>query len=127
MLARRPKTKMRSDAPKCEWPKHRAFVKRHVCIVPNCIAGPIEAAHVRLGLPGATPSWARGGTSKKPHDGFVFPACHHHHAEQHNIGEATFARKYGVNMLKEALDLARHSPCPEVKAFVHEYKLSVPR
>ena len=54
----------------------------------------------------------------KPHDAFCFPGCHEHHAEQHRIGEHTFAKKYGINPLKEALDLARNSPCPEIREFV---------
>lgn len=123
MLKRRTRPKMRQDAPKCEWVRHRAFVRRHVCIVPNCIGGPIEAAHVRLGLPAQVPSWMRGGTSRKPADWFTFPACHHHHAEQHSIGEATFAKKYGINLLREALDLARRSPVLEVQMFVRDLKL----
>lgn len=122
MLAKRKKLRL-NYAPRTDYPKHRAFVRRHVCIVPDCIGGPIEAAHVRKGLPGNTPSWARGGTSYKPIDAFCFSACHHHHAEQHSIGEETFARKYGVNLLKEALDLARNSPCEEVREFLKEHKL----
>lgn len=124
MLARRTRPKLRQDAPKCEWPKHRKFVRGHVCIVPGCtLAGPIEAAHVRKGLPARTPSWARGGVGKKPHDCFVFPACQSHHAYQHLVGETTFAEKFGIVPLKEALDLARHSPCEGVRNFVREYKL----
>ena len=39
------------------------------------------------------------------------------------IGEFTFARKYGIQPLKEALDLARNSPVPEVREFVKGLKL----
>lgn len=124
MLARRTRPKLRQDAPKCEWPKHRKFVRGRECIVPGCGTGqPIECCHVRKGLPANTPSWARGGTARKPHDAFTFPACRHHHARQHDIGESEFERWHGISLLKEALDLARHSPCEGVRAFVREHKL----
>lgn len=124
MLARRKKVRL-NNAPKTEWPKHRAFVRRHVCIVPACAyADQIpEACHVRAGLPAETPDWARGGTSRKPHDAFTFPACRFHHHKQHTVGEYTFAQMYNVNPLKEALDLARHSPCDGVREFIREHKL----
>lgn len=122
MLARRKKLRL-NYAPRTDYPKHRAFVRRHVCIVPDCCAMTVECCHVRKGLPGNTPSWARPGKDMKPHDAFCYSGCPTHHAEQHRIGEETFARKYGVNLLKEALDLARNSPCDEVRQFVREYKL----
>lgn len=34
-------------APRREWPKHRAFLRRHHCVVPECIAEPIEVSHIR--------------------------------------------------------------------------------
>ena len=120
MLARRKPPKMRADAPRCEWPRHRKFVRSRVCIVPGCLDGPIECCHVRAGLPASVPSYARGGIGKKPSDAFTFPGCQAHHAESHRIGEHTFAKKYGINPLKEALDLARNSPCPEVRRFARE-------
>ena len=78
---------------------------------------------MRLGLPAETPNWARGGIGQKPHDAFCFPACRYHHNEQHQHGEETFAKVYGVNLLKEALDLARNSPLEEIRNFVKELKL----
>jgi hypothetical protein len=36
------------------------------------------------------------------------------------IGEHTFARKYGIQPLKEALELARKSPVDEVRNFARE-------
>jgi hypothetical protein len=120
VLARRKAPRMRQDAPQCAYPRHRKYVRGRVCIVPGCLGGPIEAAHVRAGLPAGTPSWARGGTGKKPHDAFTFPACSFHHRSQHVSGEISFARTHGVSLLKEALELARNSPCPEVRAFAFE-------
>lgn len=127
MLAKRKKQRFK-ESPRTEYPRHRKFVRQHECIVPGCAANratfiPIEACHVRLNLPPETPEWARGGISRKPHDAFCFSGCSVHHAEQHRIGEQSFARKYGVNPLKEALDLARHSPCPEVREFVKGLKV----
>lgn len=121
MLARRTRPKLRQGGPKCEWPKHRKFVRGRQCIVPGCHSGdPIEAAHVRKGLPANTPSWARGGVGRKPCDAFTFPACSHHHRRQHELGEPEFERQFGVSLLKEALDLARNSPVPEVRQFARE-------
>lgn len=123
MLAKRKKLRL-NYAPRTDYPKHRKFVRSRVCIVPGCsMAAPIEAAHVRKGLPAETPSWARGGTSYKPMDAFCFPACHSHHHQQHSVGEETFARMHGVNLLKEALDLARNSPVPEIREFLRAHKL----
>ena len=123
MLAKRARPKLRTDGPKCEWPRHRKFVRGHTCIVPGCADGPIEACHVRKGLPSNTPDFARGGVGKKPHDCFVFPACSKHHKSQHAIGELSFAALHRINLLREALDLARRSPCEEVRMFLKEYGL----
>jgi hypothetical protein len=48
--------------------------------------------------------------------------CAQHHRESHSIGDESFARKHSVNLLKEALWLARNSPCPEVRNFTKELK-----
>ena len=123
-LARRTRPKMRQDAPRTEYKRHQAFVRKHECIVPRCATGMrIECCHVRKGLPANTPSWARAGKDMRPHDAFCFSGCLIHHAEQHNIGEATFAKNYRINLLREALDLARRSPCEEVRMFVRDLKL----
>ena len=79
-------------------PGHRAFVRKHTCIVPGCDQGPIECCHVRAGI---DPD-GRGGTGLKPHDKWTFPGCHEHHAEQHRIGEKAFAAKYKINPIETA-------------------------
>lgn len=118
MLARRRLPKLRSCDPQTVFQKHRRFVRGRVCIVPGCEGKP-QFCHVRAGLPANTPSYARPGTSKLPHDAFGFPACFDHHIrDQHQNGERAFELKHGVNLLKEALDLARNSPCEEVRRFV---------
>lgn len=101
-------------APKRDWPKHRAFIRRHACvatlgIVHDDCDGPIVCAHVRLGAP-------NNGHTYKPHDAFTVSMCDKHHREAHG-GDATFARKYGINLLKLAKDFALLSTVEEVREF----------
>jgi len=124
VLARRKAPRMRQDAPQCGYPRHRKYVRGFRCIVPHCDRDePVECCHVRAGLPATVPGWARGGTSKKPHDAFTFPACRYHHALQHAVGEREFPKRYFIDPFREALDLARNSPVPEVRSFIKELKL----
>ena len=88
--------------PKREWPRHRAWVRRHLCCVPGCEQGPIEFAHVRTA--------ANAGKSLKPHDAHGISLCHAHHAEQHTKGHITFQKKYGIDMEQLAAEFARKSP-----------------
>lgn len=83
-------------------PAHRAWVRRHHCIVAGCDRLPIECAHIRAGTD--------GGTGLKPSDRYVVSLCRDHHAEQHQIGEAGFELKYGLDMLFVAEEFARRSP-----------------
>ena len=122
MLARRKKPRFK-ESPRTDFPRHRAWVRKHVCAVTGCQNDSIECAHVRAGLPRAVPSWARPGTSKKSHDAFTLPLCSEHHKQQHWVGEPNFQIVHKVNMLNVALDLARHSPCPEIKQFIKELGL----
>lgn len=73
--------------------------------VDECV-GPIEAAHLRLGVP----AHEAGGTGLKPHDKWTFPACERHHAEAHRIGEATFQKRYDIDLRKACERLAATSP-----------------
>ena len=83
-------------------PAHRAWVRRHHCCVPGCRQLPIECAHVRKGTD--------GGIGLKPSDKWVISLCVSHHAEQHQVGEASFQRRYGVDLLQLAVTFARKSP-----------------
>jgi hypothetical protein len=85
-----------------ECPAHRAWVRRHHCSVPGCRQLPVECAHVRTGT--------NGGTALKPSDGWVISLCRHHHAEQHRVGETTFADRYGLDLLELAEEFCRRSP-----------------
>lgn len=78
-------------------PAYLKWVRGCECAVTGCCNRPIEAAHVRKGLP---PHEA-GGVSMKPHDKWALPLCDSHHRIQHSVGEDTFQRQYRVNM-KEA-------------------------
>lgn len=83
-------------------PAHRAWVRRHRCSVPGCLAGPIECAHVRSGTD--------GGCALKPSDRWTISLCRAHHAEQHRIGEAAFERRYALDLIALAEVFARRSP-----------------
>ena len=81
---------------------HCDFVRSHSCIVEGCAARPIEVAHVRKG--------SDAGTGRKPSDYHTVSLCQMHHAEQHAIGEDSFAMKYNVNLAHMAEAFAKASP-----------------
>lgn len=83
-------------------PAHRAWVRRHHCSVPGCTTLPIECAHVRSGTD--------GGIALKPSDKWTISLCHQHHAEQHQIGEAAFEKRHGIDIVQIAEHFARLSP-----------------
>ena len=92
-----------------EFPGHRAWVRGFGCCVPGCDLGPIEFAHVRKGLP----EGEQAGIAQKPHDKWGISLCggpRGHHAEQHQLGELTFAKKYGLDLAALAKEFARRSP-----------------
>lgn len=81
---------------------HCNDVRGHHCCVPGCEERPIEVAHVRRG--------SGAGVGQKPDDWNTLSLCRWHHAEQHNIGEASFEAKHGID-LRELADLfAKESP-----------------
>jgi 5-methylcytosine-specific restriction endonuclease McrA len=87
-------------------PAHRAWVRGHACSACGSTAG-IECAHVRTGTD--------GGTGIKPSDRWCISLCGDCHRRQHQWGEGTFERQWGINMkaLAEAF----------VKASPHRHKL----
>ncbi len=97
-----------------EWPTHRAFVRKHECIVPGCRADTIRACHARDDLPGED----SGGMAIKPFDWWTWPGCDAHHTEQHQIGERAFDAKYGVDMRAAAKWLADHTPDKRMREFI---------
>lgn len=51
-----------------------------------------------------------GGIALKPSDRWVISLCVHHHMEQHRLGELTFEKKYGLDLVELAETYARRSP-----------------
>ena len=92
----------RRTNPSRSCPAHRAWVRRHRCSVPGCLAGPIECAHVRSGTD--------GGCGLKPSDRWTISLCRAHHAEQHRIGEAAFEIRYNLDLVALAEVFTRRSP-----------------
>jgi hypothetical protein len=84
------------------YPAHRAWVRGHACSVPECSNRNIECAHVRIGTDGST--------GLKPSDYWTISLCRDHHAEQHRLGELSFARRYGLDLFALATAFARRSP-----------------
>lgn len=83
--------------------------------------GPIERVRWIQNLPcrvcGATPSenmhTMGGGTGRKGPYQSIIPCCTRHHAEAHQHGQKTFAKKHGLNLEALAAEVeamwARHS------------------
>ena len=91
----KPKARLKSTA-------HRDWVREHHCSVPGCQLMPIEVAHVRLG--------AHAGIARKPSDAQTISLCREHHAQQHRLGEETFERKHGIELMQLAEAFYRRSP-----------------
>jgi len=87
-------------------PAHRKWVRSHRCCVPGCDGVPIEAAHVRLGLP----QGEQAGMGMKPGDMWVISLCSHHHSIQHQMGECAFQYFTKINMVELAKEFAAKSP-----------------
>jgi hypothetical protein len=85
---------------------HMAWVRGHECAVAGTVgmscSDRIEAAHVRVGTD--------GGMGVKPGDNWVLPLCSAHHAQQHALGETTFAALHKINMKQIAAELWVKSP-----------------
>jgi hypothetical protein len=117
---RRKKAKMNvRQVERRESARHRKFVRSFVCIAANSVdgcSGRIQCCHVRAGLPAGE----QAGKAQKPHDAFSFPGCEYHHAVQHMIGESSFEKQYGVNLLAAAIKLAGLSPDPLIKQKVKD-------
>ena len=84
-------------------PAHLQWVRGHECAIAGALCeGPIEAAHVRMGL--------AGGMGMKPGDDRAVPLCAGHHRGQHTVGEAAFWRLHGIDPIRLAANLASRSP-----------------
>lgn len=85
---------------------HRRWVKS----LPSLISGEVEGVdphHVSMADPSVG---KRGrGRGKRVDDKFVIPLSRRLHDELHAIGEAKFAKKYGLDLVKIALGLWAHT------------------
>ena len=99
------------------WPRHRAFVRRHECVVTltrsdAACSGPIEACHYRTA--------ANAGKDLKPGDWETFAACHAHHVEQHSIGQSAFEQKYGLDLPAICAEFACKSTDVGMREYLRE-------
>ena len=74
--------------------KHIARLKGLPCCIYACSWFGCDLHHERRG--------AGGGTALKPGPETLIPLCHAHHQEGHQIGWATFEKKYGVDLREVA-------------------------
>ena len=81
---------------------HCTFVRSHQCCVTDCNRRPIEVAHLRKGTD--------AGMGRKASDYYAISLCKHHHAEQHQIGEDTFAKEHSLDLHALAAAFAKASP-----------------
>ena len=96
-LKKLPKQKMGArEVERRVYSVHRAFVRRHACVVPGCDGRPTEFAHVKT----------RGSGG---HDSSGIALCSQHHKEQHSIGILTFQRRYGLDLWAIAAEFTRRT------------------
>ena len=82
-------------------PVYLELIRELPCL--NCGQEPCgEAAHVRMQ---SAAHGKRGGIGKKPGDRWALPLCAEDHREQHQIGEAEFWNRVGLNPLLVAVKL----------------------
>lgn len=92
-------------APERVWPRHRAWLRRHHCVVTHCLQEPVEVSHIRTA--------SNAGTGLRPHDASSVPMCGGptgHHAEYHRRGHKTFEAKYRLELAAIAAEFTRFSP-----------------
>ena len=83
-------------------PAHRTWVRSHHCCVPGCRDLPIECAHVRRA--------STAGIGIKSSDAFCLSLCRNHHSESHRIGEQTFEKRHGIELMALAREFYERSP-----------------
>jgi hypothetical protein len=76
-------------------------VRGHACSACGSQSG-IECAHVRTGTD--------GGVGIKPSDKWCISLCKECHARQHQIGEASFEKAWGISMRALAEEFYKASP-----------------
>lgn len=85
---------MNFKRPRVKNDRHLDFIRSLPCV---CCGNNIEteAAHVRMSDLSIAKRYT--GKSEKPSDCWTIPLCGEHHREQHDMGEAAFWEKYGIN------------------------------
>ena len=94
---------------------HRAFVKRHLCVIPKCNNRDVEFAHLRTA--------ANSGMGMKPPDWYGIGLCSYHHKIAHSRGHATMAEENGVDLdylFKTAAYLASKTPDKRMREAMKE-------
>ena len=73
---------------------YRAYIRGLPCLIGVLCLGPVEAHHVR--------TRGAGGADRAN----LIPLCGRHHAEWHTIGRQSFQRRWGLDAVAEAAELA---------------------
>jgi hypothetical protein len=79
-----------------------AWIRGFRCLVKGCMNEDIHAHHVRLG--------SFSGVGTKPGDDRTIPLCGADHNRLHMMGEASFGREIGVDLIEKAAEFAARSP-----------------
>lgn len=86
--------------PRQHCPAFLKFLRAQPCCISGCSRGPVEAAHIRIGLT---------GMQRKPHDFLATPLCVHHHRvgpkSQHASNEGAWWAATGLNPFEIAARL----------------------
>lgn len=103
-------------APRRDWPRHEAFVRRHECSNPQCPThgdphAVIEFAHLSYGLPAEDSA----GKGMKAHSAWGISLCEDCHRQAHQRGHRTCFTVWGINPHKLAVEFARTSPIPDIR------------
>lgn len=83
-------------APRAHDEEYLAYIRQQPC----CICGDnvsVEAAHLRVGLIGASVPKAATGMGEKSSDRWALPLCGDHHRQQHAMNEREFWASYGID------------------------------
>ncbi|MBO0715929.1 MAG: DUF968 domain-containing protein [Rhizobiales bacterium] len=77
-------------------PEYLDYIRQQPC----CICGDntaTEAAHLRVGIIGASVPKRATGMGEKSSDRWALPLCGKHHREQHSMNELEFWASYGID------------------------------
>jgi hypothetical protein len=73
-------------------------IRQLPCLIPQCNATHVEAAHIRMAR--ADLGVTEAGIGQKPHDAMVVPLCAEHHRlglmAEHRLGSRFFWARHGI-------------------------------